>query len=104
MLGARQASIGKWAALPFFIIWLCLMSLIWLYLLGWAQIITGTFSPVEVTLTLIIGVVSVIGIVSCIRFRAPAVGWVAAVAVLVTSAVLQMAAIQVSMLPWIAGR
>jgi hypothetical protein len=102
VLGARKMSIGKWAALPFFVIWLCLMTLIWLYLLGWAQIITGKFSPIEITLTLIIGAVSAIGIVGCFKFKAPTVGWGAAIAVLVTSAVLQLAAVRASMLPWIA--
>ncbi len=104
VLGARKAPIAKWAALPFFVIWLCLMTLIWLYLLGWAQVITGTFPPIEITLTLIIGAISIVGIVGCLKFKAPTVGWAAAIAVLVSSAALQMAAVAVSMQPWIAHR
>ena len=104
VLGVRKAPIGKWAALPFFVIWLCLMTLIWLYLLGWAHVITGTFPPIEVALTLIIGAVSVIGIVSCFKFKGAAVGWAAALAVFVASAGLQLAAVRASMLPWIAHR
>jgi len=102
LLGARKVSIGKWVALSFFVIWLCLMSLIWLYLLGWAQIITGKFSPIEITLTIVIGAVSAIGIVGCFKFKAPRVGWGAAIGVFVASAVLQLAAVRASMLPWIA--
>jgi hypothetical protein len=39
-------------ALPLFLIWL--MSLIWPYLLGWANVIHGHFSPVEMAMTLIV--------------------------------------------------
>jgi hypothetical protein len=34
---------------------LILMTLIWLYLLGWSRVLSGHFSPAEIALTLIIG-------------------------------------------------
>ncbi len=36
------------ASLPCFVIWLVLMTLIWLFLLGWAKVISGHFTPIEV--------------------------------------------------------
>src|SRR6266567_8882860 len=56
VLGFRQRDLAKWVALPCFIIWLTLMTFIWLFLLGWARIITGHFSPIEITMTLVVGV------------------------------------------------
>src|SRR5215831_8069362 len=53
--GLRQREIAKYAALPCFVIWLALMILIWLFLLGWAKLVSGHFTPVEVILTLVIG-------------------------------------------------
>jgi hypothetical protein len=47
-LGIRRSGWIKWAALPCFFFWLMLMILIWLFLLGWARIVSGTFSPTEI--------------------------------------------------------
>jgi hypothetical protein len=47
VLGFRQSNFAKWTAFPCFIIWLTLMTFIWLFLLGWAKILSGHFSPVE---------------------------------------------------------
>ena len=48
-------------------IWALLMLLIWLYLLGIATFFSGSFSPIEIALTILIGAFSVVGIVSCLR-------------------------------------
>src|SRR5689334_1516352 len=56
VMGLRQREIAKYASLPCFIIWLVLMIFIWLFLLGWAKLISGHFTPMEVMLTLVIGV------------------------------------------------
>ena len=58
VVGLRQREIAKWASLPCFIIWLLLMTLIWLYLLGWAKLISGHFTPIEIVLTFVIGAAS----------------------------------------------
>jgi hypothetical protein len=55
VLGIRNSSSTKWAALPCFVFWLLLMTAIWLYLLGWARIVSGTFSPTEIAMTMIVG-------------------------------------------------
>ena len=43
VLGIRRSASTKWAALPCFVFWLLLMTAIWLYLLGWAQFLSGRF-------------------------------------------------------------
>src|SRR5262249_25903738 len=48
--GLRKSALTKWAALPCFIFWLLLMTAIWLFLLGWARIVSGTFSPTEIAM------------------------------------------------------
>jgi hypothetical protein len=45
VLGLRRSRWWKWTALPCFIFWLLVMIAIWLFLLGWARIVNGTFSP-----------------------------------------------------------
>jgi len=32
--GIRRSELAKWIAMPFFAFWLCMMTLIWLFLLG----------------------------------------------------------------------
>src|SRR3954466_5563526 len=55
------------AAAPLFAFWLLIMTAIWLFLLGVARIVTGTFTPAEVTLTVIIGVASFLGLGTAYR-------------------------------------
>ena len=55
VMGLRQREIAKWASIPCFAIWLTLMSLIWLFLQGWANVISGHFTPIEIALTCVIG-------------------------------------------------
>ena len=40
---------------------------IWLYLIGVANIVSGTFSPAEIALTMLIGISCVWGIVASLR-------------------------------------
>ena len=79
------------------------MILIWLYLTGIARIVSGTFSPTEIAMTIVIGVASVMGIAACFRAR-QGTGVGLAVLAFVVSAVLQWIAFQVSRLPGIARR
>jgi hypothetical protein len=102
-LGVRRSGWTKWAALPCFVVWLLLMTAIWLFLLGWARIITGTFSPTEIAMTVIVGLAAIAGIVSAVRMRAGIRAGPAAAVVLLV-AVLQLAALRVSFLPQIAHR
>jgi hypothetical protein len=55
------------AAAPLFVFWLLVMLGIWLFLLGIAPVFTGTFSTVEIILTVVIGIASVLGMVTVNR-------------------------------------
>jgi hypothetical protein len=102
-LGIRRSEFAKWAAVPCLVLWFLLMAAIWLFLLGWARLISGTFTPVETALTIVVGAASLLGCVSALRTRTqtrPA----AAVAVMLALAVLQIVALRVSFLPAVAHR
>jgi hypothetical protein len=103
VLGIRRSGWIKWAALPCFVFWLILMILIWLFLLGWARIVSGTFSSTEIAMTLIVGLASVVGIVRALSLRAGVGAWLAIATVLLV-AVLQVTAFRLSLLPAIAHR
>src|ERR1700690_100420 len=69
VLGFRQRELAKWAAVPCLVFWLAIVVLIWLFLLGWARIVTGHYSAVEIAMTLAIGLASVWGIGLSLRWR-----------------------------------
>src|SRR5438067_4448300 len=48
--GFQKRELAKWAALPCLIFWLTIMLFIWLFLLGFARIVTGRFSPTEIAM------------------------------------------------------
>jgi len=97
--GFNRREYARWCALPCLLFWLAVMVLIWLFLLGWAHVVSGTFSPVEVAMTLVVGAASVAGLVLCLgRARWTLLGC----AMIVLLAILQFAAFRVSLLPAIA--
>jgi hypothetical protein len=97
--GFNRREFARWCALPCFLFWLLCMVLIWLFLLGWAHIISGHFSPVEIAMTLIVGTASALGLVLCLR-RARW-SW-RGLALIVLFAALQVLAFRISLLPAIA--
>jgi len=101
VLGLRQREVAKWTSLPCFMIWLLLMTLIWLYLLGWARVISGHFTSVEVVLTVIIGGASFAGLLIDSRWRTN-LTWSRALSTAAFFAVFQLAALRISFLPSIA--
>ena len=103
VLGFRQQAAAKWAAMPCFLIWLTLMTLIWLFLLGWARIITGHFSPIETVLTLIIGAASTAGLVVSFGWTTE-LSWGKGLAIAALMAILQLAALRISLIPYIGTR
>lgn len=58
--GARSS---KWMALPVFVVWLVIPILIWLFLLGVSKIANGTYSPVEIAMTIVLALASTIGLI-----------------------------------------
>ncbi len=103
VLGSRRSEWSKWAAIPCFLFWLIVMVLIWLFLLGLARIITGTFSPTEIAMTIIVGLASFSGLVSAVATKTSAPPFKAA-ALAIVLAVVQVAALRISLLPAIAHR
>jgi hypothetical protein len=85
-LGFRRSAFTGWIALPCFIFWLVIMILIWLYLLGFARILTGHFAPIEIVMTIIVGLASLVGIVSFLRFKSRVRPWLAIVFFLIFAA------------------
>jgi hypothetical protein len=103
VLGARRSGRSKWAALPCFVFWFLLMTAIWLFLLGRARIVSGTFSGTEIVMTVIVGLASLAGIVKALGMRSGVHATSATATVLVVT-VLQLAAFRLSLLPAIAHR
>jgi hypothetical protein len=101
--GFQRKEIAKWAALPCLLFWLAIMVFIWLFLLGWARIVSGRFSASEIAMTLVVGVGAVIGIAACVRWRT-SVRSSTAVATFLLFAVLQVLAMRLSLIPYIAQR
>jgi hypothetical protein len=101
--GVQRRDTAKWAALPCLIFWLAIVTFIWLYLLGWAHIVSGHFFPTEIAMTIIVGTASLAGIAACIRWRT-ATPPVSAVAVFLVFGALQFLAFRLSLIPYIARR
>ena len=68
---ARHPRGGAYGALPIFAIWTVLVVLIWLYVLGIARVVTGSFSPTELVCTVVIAGCSLAGAGSCITLARP---------------------------------
>ncbi len=103
VLGFRQREWAKWSALPCFVFWLAIMVFIWLFLLGWARIVTGHYSPVEIAMTLVIGVACTAGLIVSLRWRTAVSSW-AACLMAVLFGILQVLAFRISLIPYIATR
>jgi hypothetical protein len=101
VLGFRQREFAKWCALPCLIFWLAVVVFIWLFLLGWARVVTGHFSPVEIAMTIIIGAAGLTGLFTAARWRT-SVRPLTATAVAILFAALQLLAFRLSLIPFIA--
>ncbi len=97
--GFNRREFARWCALPCLAFWLLCMVLIWLFLAGWAHVVSGHFSPVEVAMTLIVGAASAAGLGLCLwQARWSARG----IALTVLFGILQVLAFRISLLPAIA--
>jgi hypothetical protein len=103
VFGFQRRELAKWAALPCLLFWLTIMIFIWLFLLGWARIVTGHYLPTEIAMTLVIGAASIIGLAVCLLWRT-AVPPAPATATFLLLAALQVLAFRVSLYPYIASR
>jgi len=94
--------VAAWLALPCFLFWLAPMIVIWLYLLDVAHLVNGHFSPVEIVMTIVVGLASAAGARGAARLLRPfsAMG----AGLFVAGAALQLACFRLSFLPGIAHR
>src|SRR5438105_4861779 len=95
VFGFRQRDLAKWMALPLLIFWLAIMVAIWLFLLGWARIVTGHFFPTEIAMTIGIGAACLSGLAVSTRWRTRT-SPLAAFSVVVLFGFLQLLAFRVS--------
>jgi hypothetical protein len=95
-LGMRGSSLTKWAALPVFLFWLAIMVLIWLFLLHWARIVSGHFTPIEVAMTVLVGGTSTFAIAGVVRDKSHA-SWPMASLTFLTLAALQVCVFALSL-------
>ena len=103
VLGFQSRPLARWFALPFFLFWFLVAVLIWLFLLNIARVISGTFTPAEVAMTVVMGAASMIGAVTTFRLRARTSA-LAAIGAFLVGGVLQFVAFRISVLPAIAHR
>ena len=101
VLALRGSEWSKWTALPCFLFWFSLMALIWLFLLGWAHIVSGNFTAIETALTLLVGFSSVVGTVVALRTKTH-VRAIGASATFFGMLIIQILALRISLLPAIA--
>ena len=102
-LGVRQSGLAKWAALPCLVFWLVVVAAIWLYVLGLARFVHGSYTTTEIVVTVIIGLAGVAGIGRALGI-ASQVPLVHALGVVAGTAVLQILVFQVSVWPTMAHR
>jgi cation transport ATPase len=103
ILGFRNSQWTKSAALPFFIFWFAIMTLIWLFLLGWSRIVRGHYSPTEIAMTIVIGAAAFLGIIFCAKMKTQ-IKFIQAAALFVLTALAQYIAMYVSLLPQFRSR
>src|SRR5579862_9068794 len=94
VLGFRRREIAKWMALPLLIFWLAIATFIWLFLLGWARIVSGHFFPTEIAMTALIAVACMSGLIVAFRWRT-SVRPVVAISMVGLFALLQLLAFRV---------
>ena len=99
LAAVRRRAWPNWFALPCFIFWLVIMVAIWAFLLHLPTFVQGHFSPVEIAMTIVCGIASVLGIAAAIRTRGASLG--GAVAAFVGGAAAQYACFRISQIPFI---
>ena len=67
ILAARLSPLAPSAAAPICTFWLGVMINIWLFILGIARLFSGTFSTIEIALTVVIAAASAAGILAIVR-------------------------------------
>jgi hypothetical protein len=101
VMGFRGRELAKWAALPCLVFWFAIAVLIWLFLLGWAHVVNGHFSPVEIAMTMVIGAACLTGGAASLGWKTRVRAWTA-ISTAILFAALQLLAFRISLIPFIA--
>ncbi len=67
LLVAKGSALGASAAAPILTFWLGVMVNIWMFLLGIVRIFTGTFTPIEIALTITSALACGLALVGIVR-------------------------------------
>jgi hypothetical protein len=85
-LALRRSRFTKWVVLGPFLLWVLIPVLIWLFLFGVARILTGTYSPIEIAMTVVMALAGVVGIGAALASRSGASWWSSILAVVLGAA------------------
>lgn len=99
VVAMRRRAWTRWFALPCFVFWLVIMAAIWAFLLHLPTFVNGHFSPVEIAMTVVVGIASLIGIAAALRTPRASVGL--AISGFVLGAAAQFACFRLSQIPFI---
>jgi hypothetical protein len=101
VVAARRPEVLRWLLGPVMLFWLLIAVLIWLFLLHLARVVTGTFNPMEIAMTFVMGAAAIVGFAYFprVRRRFPLLRGLALVAF---SLALQVGAFAISIQPWVA--
>ena len=97
-LALWRSRLGAAAAVPIFVVWIAIPVMIWMFLLHIATFVRGTFTPVEVFLTVVMAASSITGGVAAVRSLRGARLAASAALVLLFGA-LQLEAMRISFRP-----
>src|SRR5262245_28147299 len=103
MLMYRRPALAAYAAIPVFVFWVGIVTLIWLFLLGLSRIANGHYTPVEILCTFVMAGCSLAGLVKAIAVGRP-LSMIGRITVVVLFAVIQVGTMWISMLRPIANR
>jgi len=103
VLGSRRSRFAGWIGLPLFLFWLLIMALIWMFLLGIAHVFSGSFTPWEIAMTIVVVGGCVAGVAATLRGHS-SISLMQKAAIFILLGVIQFVCFRISFLPVIAHR
>ena len=100
-IGLWRPGLLRWALAPIFLFWLLIAVLIWLSLAHIARVVTGTFSPAEIALTVAMAAAALFGLAQFPRRRRRTPVWLG-LGVFLLALAIQVGAFAISIQPWVA--
>jgi hypothetical protein len=98
-----RAGAGAYAALPLFLNWTLIPVLIWLYLLNLSRIAKGHYTLIEIAMTVVMALCSIVGAVGSVRLGMRS-SWLPRVCAFMLFVALQIAGMWISFLRPFANR